>query len=131
MGGQSLNGCLYIGNGTSIEQNCHIIAAYNLSIGKDCVISANVYISDCNHRYDENKRIIDSTLEVKRTNIADNVFIGIGAKIMPGVSIGERSVIGANAVVTRDVPPYQIWGGVPAKYIKDNALQSCSLVGEL
>lgn len=116
---------LIIHNGVSIEQRCHIVAADVLEIGENTVISADVYISDCSHRYNENKRIMDSDLIVKKTTIGANAFIGIGAKIMPGVTIGERAVVGANAVVTRDVPPFEVWAGVPARYIKKNAIEQC------
>ncbi|MCR4695252.1 MAG: acyltransferase [Pseudobutyrivibrio sp.] len=108
-----------IGDNTSIEQNCHIIAAGHLSIGKRVVISSGVFISDCNHSYNDGS-IMGGALEVLHTSIGDDVFIGAGAKIMPGVTIGNRAVIGANAVVTHDVPEGQIWGGIPARYIKDN-----------
>jgi len=114
---------LIIHDGVSIEQRCHIIAVDTLEIGENTVMSADVYISDCSHRYDEDKRIMDSELVVKRTTIGANVFIGIGAKIMPGVTIGDRAVIGANAVVTKDVPPNQVWAGVPARYIRDNIIK--------
>lgn len=113
------NAALRIGDGTSFEQGCHLIAADNLEIGRDCVFSAWVYISDCNHIYNQGK-IMEAGLQVKKTRIGDNVFVGIGAKVMPGVTIGDNAVIGANAVVTKDVPPAQIWGGIPARYIKDN-----------
>ena len=106
---------LVIGSGTSIEQECHLIAADDLEIGEDCVISAWVYISDCNHIYNKKKPIMKSGLEIKHTVIGSHVFIGIGAKIMPGVSIGDYAVIGANSVVTKDIPSYQIWGGVSRK----------------
>ena len=110
---------LHIGRGTSIQQGCHIIAAGHLDIGEDCVFSAWVYVADCNHTYNQG-RIADAPLVVKPTKIGNNVFIGIGAKIMPGVVIGDRAVIGANAVVTTSVPGGEIWAGVPAKKIKDN-----------
>lgn len=113
-------GSLKIGDGTSIEQNCHIIAANTLEIGRDCVMSANVYISDCNHGYSPKCRIMDQPLEIKKTTIGDGVFIGIGAKIMPGVTLGDYCVVGANAVVTHDVPKQAIVAGVPAKIIGQN-----------
>lgn len=118
--GEKLNGSIKIGKGTSIEQNCHIIAADELCIGEDCVISANVYISDCNHGYAPGARIMDQPLEIKKTRIGNSVFIGIGAKIMPGVTIGNNSVVGANAVVTHDVEANTIVAGIPAKAIGVN-----------
>jgi acetyltransferase-like isoleucine patch superfamily enzyme len=57
--------------------------------------------------------------ETPETIIGDDVWIGFGALIMQGVSIGNGSIIGAMAVVTKDVPPYEVWAGVPARKIKD------------
>ncbi len=109
---------LCIGSGTTIEQNCHIIAAGKLSIGSNCVFSAFVYISDCNHCIIPGEKIMESPLEVKKTTIGNGVFIGIGARIMPGVTLGNNCVVGANAVVTHDVPERAVVAGVPAKIIK-------------
>lgn len=116
---RKLNGKLTIGSGTSIEQCAHIIAADELSIGNNVTISAFVFISDCNHMVDtEPGSAISKELIVKKTVIEDDAFIGIGARIMPGVTIGKGAVIGANAVVTKDVAPYQVVVGVPATVIK-------------
>lgn len=119
-GDVKLDGALRIGSGTSIEQNCHIIAANELVIGEDCMFSADVYISDCAHQYAKDKRIAEQNLIVKKTKIGNGVFVGIGAKIMPGVKLGDNCVIGANAVVTHDVPEGMIAAGVPAKVIGKN-----------
>jgi acetyltransferase-like isoleucine patch superfamily enzyme len=116
---KELNGEIIIGDNTSIEQGCHIIAADKLEIGKDCVISSNVYISDCAHEYKDIKtHIMKQPLIIKKTKIGDGVFIGIGAKIMCGVTLGDKCIIGAGAVVTKDVPECCIVTGVPAKIIK-------------
>lgn len=114
-----LKGEIIIGDGTSIEQSCHIIAADRLEIGKDVTISAFVYIADCGHSIDDmTGDVIAKPLDIKKTKIGDGAFIGIGARIMPGVTIGEHAIIGANAVVTKDVPPYHMVGGIPAKTLK-------------
>ena len=114
-----LNGEIIIGSGTSIEQGCHIIAANRLEIGKNVTISSFVYIADCEHSIsDMTGDIISNPLDISTTKIGDGAFIGIGARIMPGVTIGEHAIIGANAVVTKDVPPYHMVVGVPAKTIK-------------
>lgn len=116
--GVKLSPKLVIGDRTTIEQNCHIIAASELIIGSDCMFSAFVYIADCSHRFNLRGRIHDSELDIKKTTIGDGVFIGIGARIMPGVTLGNNCVVGANAVVTHDVPERAIVGGIPAKIIK-------------
>ena len=116
--GKKLSPKLVIGDRTTIEQSCHIIATDELVIGKDCVFSAFVYISDCNHQYIPGIRINDTELEIKKTKIGNGVFIGIGARIMPGVTLGDGCVVGANAVVTHDVPERAVVAGVPAKIIK-------------
>lgn len=118
-GGKNLSGEIIIGDGVSIEQGCHIIAGDKLEIEKDVTISAYVYIADCGHSFsDINKDVIDQELIVKPTHIKEGAFIGIGARIMPGVTIGKHAIIGANAVVVKDIPDYAMAAGVPAKIIK-------------
>lgn len=117
-GDESYEGRLFIGDGTSIEQCCHIVAAGDLIIGRNCVFSSNVYISDCNHKYEKDKTIMEQGLEIRKTLIGDGVFIGVGAKIMPGVTLGNHCIVGANAVVTHDVPAGMVAVGVPAKIRK-------------
>lgn len=121
---KQFNGSIHIGNYTSIEQNCHIIAADKLEIGDHTVISAFVYIADCGHSIDDTtKSVMEQPLFVKRTKIGAYCFIGIGAKIMPGVEIGDHAVVGAGTVVTKDVPPYTMVVGSPAKIIKKYNLE--------
>lgn len=118
------HGKIRIGNHTTIEQNCHIIAADELKIGDNCVLSSDVYVADCGHSCDEMEgSVMQKPLFVKKTSIGDGCFIGTGAKIMPGVNIGNYVVVGANAVVTKDIDDYTMVAGVPAtpikKYVKE------------
>lgn len=85
-------------------------------IGKYCQIANNVIIVTTNHLLD--KDLYYKNIENKDIIIGDNVWIGSGAKIMPGVKIGDNSVIGAGAVVTKDVEANVVAGGVPARVIK-------------
>ncbi len=117
--GQTYNGEIIIHDGVSIEQGCHIIAGSKLEIEKNVTISAYVYIADCGHSFkDVTKDYIDQPLVIKPTKILEGAFIGAGAKIMPGVTVGKHSVVGANAVVTKDIPDYTMVAGVPAGIIK-------------
>jgi acetyltransferase-like isoleucine patch superfamily enzyme len=109
-----------IGDGTSIHFYFHCGAFRSVKIGKNVLIAGRVFITDHDHRFN-NPDI--PTLQAGLGNIEpviieDEVWIGEGAVILKGVTIGKRSVVGANAVVTKNVPPYTVVGGVPAKFIK-------------
>lgn len=110
---------LSIGNHVMIEQGVHITCSKDLIIGDNVTISSYVYISDTSHSYENNgMSVLDQPLKNSPVIIENCVFVGTGAKIMPGVTIGENSVIGANAVVTHDIPANSVAAGVPAVVIK-------------
>ena len=117
-GGQQLDGRLTIGSGTSFEQCCHLVAAKDVTIGRDCVFSAFVYVSDCAHGYTPDQPIMQTPLEVSPVKIGDHCFVGISSCIMPGVTLGSNVVIGANSVVTKDIPDDCMAAGSPARIIK-------------
>jgi acetyltransferase-like isoleucine patch superfamily enzyme len=90
-------------------------------IGKKVWITAGVQILCHQRELSNHKRglaVMDNPLVYKKVVIKDGAHIGIGAIIMPGVTIGEGAVIGAGAVVTKDIPPYSIAVGMPAKVIR-------------
>jgi acetyltransferase-like isoleucine patch superfamily enzyme len=117
---------------TYLGKNCLV---QNTSIGKFCSIANDVLIGLGNHplellstspifyrrnnplQIDLIKKDLD-IVEYKPINIGNDVWVGTRAIIMDGVSIGHGSVIAANSVVTKDVPPYAVVGGVPAKILK-------------
>lgn len=110
---------LTIGNNVTIEQAVHITCTQKVAIGNDTTISSFVYISDTAHSHKKiGINVLQQEIESKPTTIGNCSFIGTGAKIMPGVQIGENCVIGANAVVTHNIPDGCIVAGVPAKVIK-------------
>ncbi len=117
--GQVFNPTIIISNGVSFEQNLHLTCANKVEIGEFSTISSFVFITDIDHEYrDISKPVMQQPILVTETIIGKNCFIGTGVKIMAGVHIGEHSVIGANAVVTHDIPPYSVAVGIPAKVIK-------------
>ena len=85
-------------------------------IGRYCMLAPRVSIKGADHIFDiaGTPTIFSGRPEVPETNIETDVWIGLGAVIMQGVRIGRGSIIGANSVVTTDVPPYEIWAGIPA-----------------
>lgn len=110
---------IIIGDDTSIHLYFHCGAAESVTIGKNVLIAGRVYISDHDHTYDDPKLSACKCEELKTAPVVikDGVWLGEGSVILKGVTIGERSVVGANAVVTRDVEPYTIVAGVPAREI--------------
>lgn len=116
---KKFNPKIEIEDNVHIEQNLHLICGEKVFIGSSTLISSFVFITDVNHVFDNiSLSVIQQGLAVVPTIIEKNCFIGTGVKIMAGVHIGEHSVIGANAVVTHDIPPYSVVAGIPAKVIK-------------
>lgn len=112
-----------IGNGTNIGADSHITAINSVSIGNNVLTGPNVFISDHSHgdTVEDDIKIppIERDLISKgAVVIEDNVWIGRCAAIMPGVTIGRNTIIGANSVVTHDIPPFSVAAGIPAKVIK-------------
>lgn len=88
-------------------------------IGRNVMIADQVTIRDTDHSISSIDRpMIDQGIETAPVIIGDDVWIGHGASILKGVTVGEGSVIAAGAVVTKDVPPFAIVGGVPARIIR-------------
>lgn len=111
---------LKIGNHVDIGNNTFITANNNVTIGNNIIMSAYVFIGDHDHRNDDvNKSPFDQPLtENGSVNIEDNCLLGVKCSILKNVTIGRGSVIGANAVVTKDIPPYSVAVGNPAKVIR-------------
>ncbi len=119
--GERFNPTLIIGDNVSINAYSHIACINKINIGNNVLIGSNVLITDHSHGKLERSDIpfVDRHLISKGpVIIEDNVWIGEHACIMPGTTIGTGSIVAANAVVTKDVPPYSLVGGVPAKVIK-------------
>lgn len=113
------NGYLRIGSRTAINENCIITALERVEIGSDVMLAPRVYILDVDHRFDlRTTPIAAQGYVISPVVIGDGVWIGAGAVVTKGVTIGEGAIIGANSVVTRDIPPYTIAAGVPARVIK-------------
>lgn len=104
-----------IGTGTILNRNCYVDGRVEVQIGANCSISPEVYILSQDH----DPQSSDFAACGKITVIGDHVWIGARAIILPGVNIGEGAVVGAGAVVTKDLAPWRIAVGNPAKEIKD------------
>jgi acetyltransferase-like isoleucine patch superfamily enzyme len=113
-------GELIIGNRVHIGSYSTIIAKTKIKIGNNVLLSQRVVILDNIHEYkDVDKAVIDQPISSGgEIIIEDDCFIGVNSVILQKVKIGKHTIIGANSVVTRDVPPYSVVAGSPAKVIK-------------
>jgi acetyltransferase-like isoleucine patch superfamily enzyme len=109
---------LVVGNHVVIGRHNIMTAKKSIIIGDYTRIGSYVQIIDHGHGIDKNKLIMDQDAIIAPVIIGQDVWIGAGVKILKGVTVGDHAVIGANSVVTKDVPSYAIVGGVPAKVIK-------------
>ena len=116
------NGKINIGKRVSINSNVILGAANDgeINIGNDVLIGPNVVIRASNHRYELKSIPINKQGHTGgKIIIEDDVWIGANVVILPNVSVGKGAVIGAGAVVNRDIPPSALAGGVPAKVIRE------------
>lgn len=113
------SGLLELGENSYISSYCVIGVNEKIIIGKNVMIADSVSLRDTNHKFDRHDiPMIKQGIETSPIIIEDDVWIAHGAVITKGVTIGTGSIVAANAVVTKNVVPYSIVGGVPAKVIK-------------
>lgn len=122
--GQSFTPEIIIGSGTIINPNAHITAINSIRIGKNVLFGKYVTVTDNSHGHNDTLGELDTAPLLRPVFskgpvvIEDNVWIGDKAIILPNVTIGRGSIIGAGAVVTKDIPPYSIAVGNPARVIR-------------
>lgn len=110
---------LWVGDRSSIGPQCYIGCSGTIEIGDDVMLGPGVRIFSENHVFAETSIPIKAQgVQRGRTAIEDDCWIGSGVTITSGVRIGAHSVVAAGAVVTRDVPPFSIVAGVPARVVK-------------
>ncbi len=108
-----------IGSKSVMGQECTISCYQHVSIGRECIIADRVMLIDFDHGVVEVERPIRLQGIYKRdVRVGSNVWIGYGACILRGVSVGHNSIVGTNSVVTKDVPENAVVGGVPARVIR-------------
>ena len=109
-----------IGKRCWIQQGCTFFDRGGITIGNDVFIAPKVNLITIDHDSDPENR---SATYGRPIVIEDKVWIGINSTILPGVTVGYGSIVGANSVVTHDVSPYTVVGGNPAKFIKEIRLK--------
>lgn len=123
--------CISIGNDVQINDYVHIGAVGSIKIGDNVLMASKIYISDHNHgSYDELNSDHPMSIPQERVSICkpvvicDNVWLGESVCVLPGVTIGEGCVIGALSVVSKNIPPFSIAVGNPAKVVKKYDFES-------
>lgn len=115
---------MVIGSGTWIGQQCFFHSAGNLIIGQNVGIGPGVKIITSFHAEEGiEKPILHSRVEFAPVVVEDDVDIGVGAVLLPGITIGKGAQIGAGAVVTKDVASYDVVAGVPARVLRSRRQQ--------
>jgi len=117
------NPTLMIGDGTYIGRFVQINAWQQVVIENEVLIADRVFITDADHNY-ENTNIpilLQGDSFKGRVVLREGCFLGIGAVVLPGITVGKNAVVAANAVVTSDVPDYAVVGGIPARVLKSLA----------
>lgn len=120
---------IYFGNNCEVNMNCTFLDDNKIIIGDNALIAPNVQIYTAFHPVNERERFgepkEDGTFQFCKTQtapvtIGNNVWIGGGAIIMPGVKIGDNVVIGAGSVVTKDIPSNKVAYGIPCRVAREN-----------
>jgi acetyltransferase-like isoleucine patch superfamily enzyme len=91
----------------------------DIQIGNNVLIAARAYIASVTHGYEYKKTLIQKQgFKIAPVRIGNDVWIGCNVVIMPGVTVNNGAVIGAGSVVTKNIPAFEVWGGVPAKNLR-------------
>lgn len=112
------SGQITVGDNSYLGRWTIVLAHARVSIGSDCLIAPGCHITDVNHGIAPGRLIRLQELDSAGITIGNDVWIGAGCSILPGVTIGDGAVIGARAVVTKDIPPNAIAVGIPAKVVR-------------
>jgi acetyltransferase-like isoleucine patch superfamily enzyme len=117
-----------IGDGTVIHPFVHIAAAKSVTIGENVLFAANCYVTDHDHDWldPSDPPLVNKKVIAVPTSIGDHTWLGEKVAVLKGVRIGKHCVIGANSVVTTDIPPYSVAVGAPARVVRrwDHVLES-------
>lgn len=119
--GFRMRGCKHISIGKHVSFNVGVFisASNKIEIGDNCLIGAYTVFRDTNHGYANRSRPIRYQENVKgEIFLGNDVWVGSNCTILKGAKIGEGSIIAAHSLVSKEIPPYEVWGGVPAKFLK-------------
>ena len=114
---KTIGGSLTVGDFAFIGRGCEIDVAQSVTIGAHTLLAPNVFITDHTHNHARAQRLDEQGNRIAPVTIGSDAWIGAHAVVLAGVTIGDGAIVGAGAVVTKDVAPYAIVAGVPARVI--------------
>ncbi|MBE6636929.1 MAG: sugar O-acetyltransferase [Ruminococcaceae bacterium] len=136
----SFGGNIHVGKNFFSNCNCVLMDYAPITIGDNVLLAPNVTITTVNHSLDPDQRRVFDTKDsfhpgkkgnweiIAPVTIGDDVWIGTGAIILPGITIGSGSIIGAGSVVTHDIPPNVLAFGVPCRVAREITNQNGELI---
>ena len=114
---KTISGSLTVGDYAFIGRGCEIDVALAVTIGAHTLLAPNVFITDHTHNHARARKLDEQGNRAAAVVIGSDAWIGAHAVVLAGVTIGDGAIVGAGAVVTKDVAPYAIVAGVPARVI--------------
>jgi acetyltransferase-like isoleucine patch superfamily enzyme len=115
----SHQGVIKLGNRVTVNPYCILYGHGGLEIGNNVLIASHTTFIPANHQFEDTQRPIrDQGETCKGIKLEDDIWIGTHVTILDGVTIGQGAIVAAGSVVNKDVPPYAIVGGVPARVLK-------------
>jgi acetyltransferase-like isoleucine patch superfamily enzyme len=107
-----------LGDKVFIGHGCAFVCNSKITIGDNCLIASGTTFIDTGHEYSISLTINMQPCTIAEIHIEEDVWIGMSCSILIGVTIGRGAVVGAGSVVNKSIPPYEVWAGVPARFIK-------------
>jgi acetyltransferase-like isoleucine patch superfamily enzyme len=107
-----------VGDNVFIGHACEFVCNSSITIGNNCLIASKTTFNDTGHEFSRDIEINKQPVTIKAIILEEDVWIGTSSVILQGVKIGKGAVIAAGSVVNKSIPPYEVWGGVPARFIK-------------
>jgi len=125
---------IVIGDETYVGRSCEFNIQKSFRTGRHCLIASGCKFIDHDHGIERGRPMNEQAGEEAAIILGDDVWLGANAVVLKGVTIGEGSIVGAGAVVTKSIPAFEIWAGIPARRIgeraplKDAGMQTSALV---
>lgn len=112
------NSYIKLGDNTFVGHACEFVCNEKIIIGNNCMIASKTTVNNTGHEYKLNVSMNSQPITSKPIIIEDDVWIGTSCVILQGVTIGTGSIVAAGSVVNKSIPANEVWGGVPARFIK-------------